>query len=287
MSKKIILGTAQFGMNYGIANKSGKIRFNEIFKILNYLKKNKINSLDTASSYIRSEKEIGKYYKKTNKKFQITTKFTFKNKKNIQSQFIKSFSSLGYVPNTILAHNYKDYLNPNFHKEINVIKKKYPIKNIGVSLYNVAELNKILNYKKPDLIQIPLNILDKRFLNKKIIKTLKRKNIKIQIRSVFLQGLFFKKKKFIFKNFKNIKKKYERLLQIANSEKMCLGYLSLNWAFNLKEIDYIVLGVDSFAHLKKNLNIVKKKLSKKTYSQIDKINVNNNNIIKPNLWKKK
>ena len=202
MSKKIILGTAQFGMNYGIANKSGKIRFNEIFKILNYLKKNKINSLDTASSYIRSEKEIGKYYKKTNKKFQITTKFTFKNKKNIQSQFIKSFSSLGYVPNTILAHNYKDYLNPNFHKEINVIKKKYPIKNIGVSLYNVAELNKILNYKKPDLIQIPLNILDKRFLNKKIIKTLKRKNIKIQIRSVFLQGLFFKKKNLFLKILK-------------------------------------------------------------------------------------
>ena len=287
MSKKIILGTAQFGTSYGIANKSGKIKFNEIFKILNYLKKNKINLLDTASSYIKSEKEIGKYYKKTKKKFKITTKFTFKKKEKIQSQFIKSFNSLGYVPNTILAHNYKDYLNPNFHKEINIIKRKYPIKNIGVSLYNVTELNKILNYKKPDLIQIPLNILDKRFLNEKIIKTLKKKNIKIQIRSVFLQGLFFKKKNFIFKNFKNIKKKYERLLQIANSEKMHLGYLSLNWAFNLKGIDYIVLGVDSFAHLKKNLNIIKKKLSKKTYSQIDKINVNNNNIIKPYLWKKK
>ena len=108
-----------------------------------------------------------------------------------------------------------------------------------------------MNYKKPDLIQIPLNILDKRFLNEKIIKTLKRKNIKIQIRSVFLQGLFLKKKNFIFKNFKKIKKKYERLLEIANSEKIHLGYLSLNWAFNLKEIDYIILGVDFFAHLKK------------------------------------
>ena len=58
MSRKIILGTAQFGTNYGIANKSGKIKYNEIFKILNYLKKNKINSLDTASSYIKSEKKL-------------------------------------------------------------------------------------------------------------------------------------------------------------------------------------------------------------------------------------
>ena len=77
------------------------------------------------------------------------------------------------------------------------------------------------------------------------------------------------------------------MLEIANSEKIHLGYLSLNWAFNLKEIDYIILGVDSFAQLKENLKMIKKKLSKKTYSQIDKINVNNNNIIKPYLWKKK
>ena len=68
---------------------------------------------------------------------------------------------------------------------------------------------------------------------------------------------------------------------------MSVAYLSLNWAFNLKEIDNIILGIDSFAQLKKNLSIVKKKLSKNTYSQIDKININNNKIIKPYLWKKK
>ena len=103
MFKKIILGTAQFGMNYGIANKSGKIKFGEIFKILDYLKKNKIQFLDTANSYNASEKEIGKYYKKTRKKFQIITKFSFRNKKNIQSQFKNSLNSLGYLPNTIFV----------------------------------------------------------------------------------------------------------------------------------------------------------------------------------------
>lgn len=287
MSKKIILGTAQFGMNYGISNKSGKIKSSEIFKILNYLKKNNINSLDTASSYLSSEKEIGKYYKKTKKKFLITTKYTFKDNKNIKSQFEKTLNSLGYIPNTILAHNYKDYLNPNFFKEINFIKKKYPIKNIGVSLYNVAELKRILNFKRPDIIQVPLNILDKRFLKKDLIKSLKKRKIKIQIRSVFLQGLFFKKENFIFRNFSNVKDKYLRLVKIANAEKMNLGDLSLNWTFKLKEIDSIVLGIDSFTQLKKNLGVLKKKLSKNTYSQIDKININNNKIIKPYLWKKK
>ena len=42
MSKKIVIGTAQFGMKYGISNKIGKIKSSEIFKILNYSKNNGI-----------------------------------------------------------------------------------------------------------------------------------------------------------------------------------------------------------------------------------------------------
>ena len=77
------------------------------------------------------------------------------------------------------------------------------------------------------------------------------------------------------------------MLTIANSKKMNLGELSLNWAFNLKQIDNLILGVDSFSQLKKNLNEINKKLPKKTYGQIDKIYISNNKIIKPYLWKKK
>ena len=286
MSKKIIIGTAQFGMKYGIANRIGKIKSSEIFKILNYSKKNGVKYLDTANSYKKSENEIGNYLKKTKNKFDIITKFSFENNLTLEDQFFQSIRSLNCTPNIILAHNCKDYLNPNFHKIIKKIKKKYFIKFVGVSLYNVKDLNKILKYKKPDIIQVPLNIFDKSFLNKKIIQNLKRKKILIHGRSIFLQGLFFKSKKFIFKNFKNIGLEFELLNKIAKIEKMSLGELSLCWAFNLKNIDNIVIGVDSLTHLKKNLSIIRKKLSKDTYSQIDKINIKNNKIIKPYLWKK-
>ena len=36
MSKKIILDAAQFSLNYRITNKSRKIKFGEVLKILNY-----------------------------------------------------------------------------------------------------------------------------------------------------------------------------------------------------------------------------------------------------------
>lgn len=282
---KIILGTAQFGMNYGIANKKGKIKLSEIFKILNFLKKKKINILDTANSYKSSESEIGRYFFKTKKKFKIITKYSFKNSNSLSKQFKKTFSSLGYLPNTIIAHSYEDYLNPLFHKEVKIIKNKYYIKKLGVSIYNVDELNKVLDYKKPDVIQVPINIFDKRFFDKKIIKILKKKSVKIIGRSVFLQGLLFKDKEYILRNFKNIKKEYFQLLKIAKSEKVSLSQLSLIWAFNLKELDNIVIGVDSLDHLRENLNTLTKKISKKSLLQIQKINLNNNKIIIPYLWK--
>ena len=66
---------------------------------------------------------------------------------------------------------------------------------------------------------------------------------------------------------------------------MSLAELSLNWAFHLKEVDNIILGIDSLSHLKKNLDIINKRISKESFEQIKKINLNNNNILRPYLWK--
>ena len=55
----LILGTAQFGFNYGITNKNGKVSLDEAKKILNFCKKNNIYGLDTAHTYGDSEKTIG------------------------------------------------------------------------------------------------------------------------------------------------------------------------------------------------------------------------------------
>jgi len=285
MYNKIILGTAQFGMKYGIANNSGKIQYPEISRILNFLHKKKIKLLDTAFAYGVSEKEIGNFYKKKKKKFKIITKLSFKNNMDIIDQYESSLESLGYAPSIILAHNYKDYLNLNFHKQIKILKKKYFIKKVGVSLYNIDELEKILAYKKPNFVQIPINIFDQRFLDEKVLKKLESRSIKIIARSVFLQGLLFKKPNFIFKNFKNVENNFLKSLEIAKKEKMNLGQLSLNWVYHLKKINNIVFGVDNLKHLKENFKIKKKKITKKSIDEIKKINLNNNKIIKPYLWK--
>ena len=71
LNKKIILGGAQFGMKYGIANKNGEISSKNLRKILNYAINRQVYIIDTATSYKRSLKKI----------FDISHNANFKNKK--------------------------------------------------------------------------------------------------------------------------------------------------------------------------------------------------------------
>ena len=59
LTKKLILGTAQFGQNYGITNVMGKVPEAEIKSIFRNARSNQIHALDTASSYGDSELVLG------------------------------------------------------------------------------------------------------------------------------------------------------------------------------------------------------------------------------------
>ena len=69
---QLCLGTAQFGLNYGITNKLGKVNSEEVKKIINLANKNKINFIDTAQNYGEAENVLGREV--VLKNFKIITK---------------------------------------------------------------------------------------------------------------------------------------------------------------------------------------------------------------------
>ena len=68
---KLVIGTAQFGLDYGIFNKTERTSSANVKNILTLAKKNHINILDTAFSYGSSEQVLGKI---DIKDFQVITK---------------------------------------------------------------------------------------------------------------------------------------------------------------------------------------------------------------------
>ena len=285
MQNKIGIGTANFGSYYGAHNKKiSKIKAKEIIEIL---KKNRINLIDTSSEYEGSDKILGNL---NISKFKIVTKiripdnFAIDDMHKIEKIFFLSLKKLKVKSvYALLIQNCDELLKKNgpyFYNFFLKLKKEGFINKLGFSIYSTNILNKLNKKFKFDIIQIPLNIFDQRFLKKDLLKKLKKKNIEIHSRSSFLQGLLLMKKYEMPKDFKkySIFTKLNNFIKENNYDK--LSYL-LNFSTNIKEIDHVILGIDSPQQLKKLLFLSKNNKFKKFSFEADI------KLIDPRQWKKK
>ena len=283
-SNKIVIGAAQFGMHYGIANKLGRVTSDEVEKILNYAYKKGINGIDTAAAYGNSEKIIGNYLKKyDDQKWLITTKVSGSIDK-LYNQFCKSIDSLSLKPNAILAHSATEYLEPAFWNELKKIKDKFEIENLGVSLYTKETINSLLVNNIPRIIQCPLNLIDTKLFRSGFLDKLKEKNIKVHIRSVFLQGMFYLSDKVIENKFKDALPVIKELRSIAKKEELTLAELSLLWVMSLDQVDKVIIGVDNIDQLIAHINTLNKNINPAVFEKALSINYENEEILNPSLW---
>ena len=183
---KIIIGTVQFSLNYGITNTIGKINDDDIDKIYDFCHQNNILYFDCAQDYGDSEK-IMSNYKNKYKNFMVITKAKFVNN-DIDLIMNKSFEKFNEIE-YFLLHSFSDYNSNNINKLCGFKNKK--IKKIGVSIYSVDEANILLDDENIDVIQIPFNYIDNQWDNELFLNKLefRKNNIEIHVRSIFLQGL--------------------------------------------------------------------------------------------------
>jgi aryl-alcohol dehydrogenase-like predicted oxidoreductase len=283
--KKLVIGTAQFGVNYGIANTVGKVEETEVFKILNFAYKKGVFNIDTAIAYGKSEEIIGQYLKKySNEKWCIVTKIKSPSD-YLHDQVNQSIHSIGSIPDVVLAHSAADYLAPSFCKELHQLKEKKSIKQVGVSLYNEDEIIQVMESDfKPDVIQLPLNILDTKLYRNETLAELNNEGIEIHVRSAFLQGLFYLPEVDLKEKFSDAVPYVKILISIAAEIGLTLAELSLLWLLSLEEVSKVVLGVDSKDQLTAHLKTLTKKVDPAVFEEALCIHYENENILNPSLW---
>ena len=193
---KLALGTAQFGMNYGISNTEGQVKQFEIKKMLDFALKNSIDLLDTAISYGSSEECLGRAGVAD---FKVMTKLPPipDNCENIyqwiEDQIAASSSRIGVDSlYGLLVHKASDLTGVNggnLYRVLDAYRKRGEILKLGVSIYSPQELDPIYEKFSIDIVQAPFNLIDRRLHTSGWLNRLKNRDIEVHARSTFLQGL--------------------------------------------------------------------------------------------------
>ena len=289
---KVCLGTAQFGsLRYSRYSKK-KIKIKELRNILIYSKKKKIKFLDTAIEY----KGVSNNLALTNfdlSYFNIITKIP-KPKKGEKKYSERILSLLDQdlrilklkKYHTILLHNCKN-LNKGQISQIAKINKILINNNyskyFGISIYEDKEYYNLKKFIDIDTIQLPFNIVDCSKQKILFIKFLKKKNINLFARSIFLQGLLINDIPKILFQSKTIKKFHQKFDNFTIKNKISKIDACLNFVLNKKYFKSILIGVLSLDELKIISNV-----KKSLYFKYDDFNFNlSKKYIRPDLWNKK
>jgi aryl-alcohol dehydrogenase-like predicted oxidoreductase len=277
LTNKLALGTVQFGLDYGISNNSGQVAKEDVLEIINIASLYGITALDTASKYGNAEDILGNIHLN---RFDIVTKFIPETKElTLEKQLINSLNNLkisqvyGYI-----AHEPKYvFEQKNVWDKLNKFKEQGKVKKIGFS-FDYPDEYFIMKKKGfiPDLVQLPYNYFDKRFLI--IMERLKQKGCEIHTRSPFLQGLFFLDSNNLSTQFNSVKS-IIRNLQLTH--KALLQGALLKFVLKNALIDKVVFGVQNKSQLISNIESVT------MASDLDELKMHvENNIVQPSKWVK-
>ncbi len=302
---KMTLGTVQLGMNYGVNNKNGMPTEEESFAILDAAYEGGVTILDTSDDYGKSEEVIGKYLQMNpDKHFDICTKFkvTEETSKDIYASLkdfaLKSAKKLciDRIP-IFMSHtesNFIDY-GDRLIEALNELKKEGLIINAGISLSNKDALEPIMESGGFEAIQLPLNILDNEPIRNGLIKRVSDAGIAVFVRSVYLQGIFFKKKEDLLVQDperpelnQKILPIIEKIGEIAAEEGVSVAQLALSFIKDSCGVDSLVMGSETPEQVVENIKMFNApSLSESTLKRIrDEFSDVDPFVISPWLWRK-
>jgi aryl-alcohol dehydrogenase-like predicted oxidoreductase len=284
---KVILGTVQFGINYGVNNTTGKPSTKAIFQILDKAKTLGIQELDTAVAYGDAHNILGQYFHFGNNKdsFKIRSKIqTLSNRPQAQiNEILKTLNTSKLE--SLSFHGIEYLLKAMANKKISELLDCTGTLNYGVSLYQNSEIEELNKYQNINVIQLPFNLLDNWSLRKEKIIEAKENGKEVHVRSCFLQGLFFKDTNTITGKLSKLSPNILKVGNIAKKYNMTISELALRYSLSFKEIDKIIFGVDSISQLEENVHhLLKGSLDLEIIDEINLIKIEDPSLLNPGTW---
>lgn len=253
---KIGLGTAQIGLDYGVSNTAGAVSPAEAASIVRLAREAGIRTVDTAAAYGDAEAKLGELGLIG---FEVVSKLHGVEPDRIGAALAESLERLriGRLYG-LLLHRSADLQGATgsaLWNALERLKADGRIEKIGISVYGPSELDSLPQGVRPDLVQLPFSLVDRRMEKSGWLERLKERGVEIHARSVFLQGLLLmdsQSRPTRFANWNDLWNQYETWLEQSGLTGLdaCLGFALAN-----PRIDRVIVGTQSAEQLAQLLSV--------------------------------
>jgi|CXWL01.1.fsa_nt_gi aryl-alcohol dehydrogenase-like predicted oxidoreductase len=250
------LGTAQFGLNYGVTNGKGQVGLNDVREIIAGAALYDVMTIDTAAAYGNSEEILGMTLP-ISQSWEIVTKTQPRKTaqgellslSEVRARFIRSLELIRRDSvDALLVHHAADLMaddSDELYSTLCMLKATGRVKKIGVSVYSAAEIDAILSKYPIDIIQLPFNALDQRLAQSGHLAGLKAAGIEVHVRSTFLQGILLVEPSLLPVHLKELTTPLTSLQEKWREQGMNPLAGALSEVLFRPEIDRVIVGVTS------------------------------------------
>ncbi|MFP5428329.1 MAG: aldo/keto reductase [Gammaproteobacteria bacterium] len=284
---RIALGTAQFGLSYGVANNAGKMQINEARRVLQAARDAGIDTLDTAIAYGDSEAVLGKLpldgFELISKLPEIPEQVANVNAW-VTEQCRGALERLGIDRlRGLLLHRPQQLMGDKgqaLYSALLKLREQGAVEKIGISIYCPSELEAFEGHLSFDMIQVPFNPIDRRLLNSGWLERLHERNVEVHVRSIFMQGLLLmdaQSRPAKFQRWASTWVAWQQWLEQTGQTPLeaCLRFV-----LSFPQIARVVVGVDSEAHLRQITNVSRQVCAAPPASLV----CNDIELLNPSLW---
>jgi len=252
MSQRLALGTVQFGLPYGVANRSGLVGPDAVRSIVNQAAAAGCDTLDTAIAYGASEQCLGEIGVG---RWRVVSKLPPLPDSETDVDAWVQRSVLGSLQRLkvarlygLLLHRSEQLLGSRgsaLYRALVAVKERGHAEKIGVSIYDPAELDAIGPRFELGLVQTPFNIFDRRIALSGWLARLHDAGVEIHVRSIFLQGLLLMEPAIRPERFSGWAPLWRRWDDWLAAKELTPLEACVRFALSRSEVERVVVGVDS------------------------------------------
>lgn len=258
---KLGLGTAQYGMSYGISGPGWRVPRSEVEAILDLALANGIAVIDTAPAYGGSEAVIGECLSERTG-FRVVTKTIplrsgsvgSSDITRVDAEFATSLERLKTQSvDAVLVHHADDLLVPGGHRLVELLaqwQRQGRVRKCGVSVYDSQQVRSLFEMHDFDIVQLPVSVFDQRLVGDGTLEFLKGKGVEIHARSALLQGLVAMQPESLPSPLQTARPLLERFQRSMAEARMSPVTGALRYVAGLAAIDAVIIGVHFAAQLR-------------------------------------